>query len=184
MPALSFNDLLALAAILVAGLAALYARWAAIQAKRSADAATRANAIAEYHHLRPLRLAAFHTMAAFASFCTKHKTFKLLHEIKGTQVLVREIMAFKIEMAKQGPLQIPDLERKAVEYERQGNQMQRLFDRIESGQGGSLDPAHSSAEDHLDAIVDWFAAERLDLDKRFEPYLVSPGAQPNRPRLI
>ncbi len=78
-------------------------------------------------------------MRDFAKFCASHKTFKALHEIKGTQALVREIVGLKTSMSEHGPLQMPDIERKATEFERQGNQMQRLFNRIESGQGGSLE---------------------------------------------
>jgi len=49
--------------------------------------------------------------------------------------------------------------------------MQRLLDRIVGGQNVSLEPVYSTAEENLDALVDWFAQENRDLKKLFREHL-------------
>jgi len=82
------SDLIALAAMLVAGLSAL------LYARHARDEARRANDIA----LRPLRVEIYQSMKEFAHFCSTYRTLQHVGSVNGTRDLVEHIESFKWEI--------------------------------------------------------------------------------------
>jgi hypothetical protein len=161
---MSDSDLIAFAAVLAACLAALYARHAR-------DAAHKANELSVYWQWRPLRLAVFQSMAQFAQYCSTYVTLHHMKAVNGTRDLVARIDTFKWEIEQHGPLAMPEVEAKVEEFVKGAWQMQRLLDRIAGGQNVSLEPVYSTAEENLDAVVDWFAEQNRELKTVFREHL-------------
>ena len=158
------SDLIAFAAVLAALLSALYARHAR-------DTAQRANDIAIHQTFRPLRLAVYQNMKEFSRYCSTYRTLLHLGTVNGTRDLVAQIESFKWEVDQHGPLAMPDVEKKASEFEKNAWQLQRLLDRIAGGQNNPHDPSYATAEENVDALVVWFANEHRELRALFQPYL-------------
>lgn len=158
------SDLIAFTAVLAALLSALYARHAR-------DTARRANDIAVHQNLRPLRLAVYQSMRQFSHFCSTYHTLLHVGAVNGTRDLVAQIDSFKWEIDQHGPLAMPEVERRASEFEKKGWQLQRVLDRIAEGQNNPDDRAYATAEENVDGLVDWFANEHRELRKLFQPYL-------------
>lgn len=158
------SDLIALAALSIAVLSALYARQAR-------DAARRANELTAHYNLRPLRLVAYKLMKEFIHFCTTYRTLWLPEPVHGTRDLVEHIETFKWEIDRLGPLVMPDVEKKAVELQNMAWQLQRVLDRLAAGQNKPADQSYDTAEHNLDGLVDLFANEHLGLKALFQPYL-------------
>lgn len=161
---MSSSDFLAIAALLVACLAAFYARGAR-------DEARKANQIALQSNRRPLRLAVFQAMAQYSHYCSTYLTLHHMKVVNGTRDLVERIDSFKWEIEQHGHLDMPDVETKVQEFIGKAWNMQRLLDRIDGGQLQSMDPAYPTAKEHLESLVDWFAQERRELKTLFGPYL-------------
>lgn len=161
---MSNSDLIAYAAVLAACLAALYARHAS-------DAARKANEISEYWQRRPLRLAVFQSMTQFALYCSTYVTLCHMKAVHGTRDLVSHIDMFKWEIEQHGPLAMPEVEAKVEEFVKCAWQMQKLLARIAGGQENPLDQAYSTAQENLDAVVDWFAEQNCELRKLFDELL-------------
>ena len=157
------SDYIAVGAALMAFLAAYYAR-------HSRDAARRANKIAVHESRRPLRLAVFQSMTLFAQYCWKYVTMVHMGSVKGSRDLVARLDTFKWEIEQHGELGMPEVNGKAQEFIRGAWQMQRLLDRIAGGQPESMDAAYASAEEQLDALVDWFGAQDRELKNVFRPF--------------
>ena len=158
------SDLIAYAAVLAACLAALYARHAR-------DAARKANEISEYWQRRPLRLAVFQSMTQFALYCSTYVTLHHMKAVHGTRDLVSHIDTLKWEIEQHGPLAIPEVEAKVEEFVKGAWQMQRLLDRIAGGQNNPLDQAYPTAQENLDAVVNWFAEQNRELRTLFNEHL-------------
>lgn len=157
------SDFIALGAVLIAFLAAYYAR-------HSRDAARRANKIAVHESRRPLRLAVFQSMTLFAQYCSKYVTMVHMESVKGTRDLVARLHTFKWEIEQQGELGMPEVSSKAQEFINGAWQMQRLLDRIAGGHPAAMDAAFASAEEQIDALVEWFGAQDRELKDVFRPY--------------
>jgi hypothetical protein len=158
------SDLIALGAMAVAGLSALYARHAR-------DASRRANEIAVHFHLRPLRLAVYQSMKQFVHYCSTYRTLQCIGNVNGTRELVDQIENFKWEIEQHGPLDIPVIEEKVSELQKKGWQLQRVLDRIAGVQNTPADRAYDTAEENVDGLIDWFANEHRTLKVLFRPYL-------------
>ncbi len=161
---MSDSDLIAVASVLAACLAALYARHAR-------DAARKANDLSVFWQHRPLRLAVFQSMAQFAQYCSTYVSLHHMKVVNGTRDLVARIDTFKWEIEQHGPLGMPEVEAKVQEFVNGAWKMQRLLDRIAGGQNVSLEPVYSTAEENLDAVVDWFAEENRELKTLFREHL-------------
>ncbi len=158
------SDLISFAAVLVACLAAIYARHAC-------DAARKANELTVYLQRRPLRLAVFQSMTQFAQYSSTYVTLNHLKVVNGTRDLVARIDTFEWEIEQHGPLALPEVEAKVEEFVNSAWQIQKLLDRIAGGQNVSLDPKYSTAQENLDAMVDWFAEQNRELKTIFRVYL-------------
>ena len=146
------SDLIALLSVCIAALAALYARWAAAQAKN-------ANAIAVQAELKPRRLSVFATLKDFLHFCSTYSTMQTLKMVNGTNELVAKIDSFKWEVEQHGPLDIPEVDDIIKNASSRAWQLQRLLDRLKGPGAKPIDKGFENAEDNLDNIIEWFAAQ-------------------------
>ena len=158
------SDLIALLSACFAALAALYARWAAIQSRK-------ANAITVKAELKPRRLAVFASLKEFLHFCSTYSTMQFLKMVNGTRELTAKIDTFKWEVVKHGPLDMPEVEVIIEDATKKAWQLQRLLDRLKGPDAKPVDKGFESAEDNLDNIIDWFAAKEKGLKDTFEQYL-------------
>ena len=161
---MSRSDLLAIAALLIAGLAAFYARGAR-------DAVAKANKITVHESRRPLRLAVFQAMFQFSHYCSTYWTLYHLGAVNKARDLVARIETFKWEIEQHGHLDMPDVEAKVKELISNAWNMQRLIDRIAGGQNEPLDRTYATAEENVEGLVERFASENLELKTLFRPYL-------------
>lgn len=161
---LSLTDGVALAAALIAVLSAVYSRGAWV-------AAERANEISTRESLRPLRLQVFQAMSEFSHYCCTYRTMLHIGNVKGTRDLTDRIDTFEWEIEKSGHLGMPDVEERVRKFVNSAWKMQRLIDRIAGGQNNPHDAPYVTAEENLDALVEWFGRERRELKLLFEPYL-------------
>ncbi len=113
-------------------------------------------------------------MTIFSRYCSKYVTLQRIKAVNGTKELVAYIEAFKWEVAQHGDLGMPDVEAKAQEFINGAWRMQRLLDRLAGGQNVPVEPVYSTAEDNLDALVDWFGEQGRALKDVFRPYLTEP----------
>jgi len=162
---MSSSDLLAIAALLIAGLAAFYARGAR-------DVAAKANKITVHESRRPLRLAVFKAMLQFSHYCSTYWTLHHVGAVDKARDLVARIDTFKWEIEQHGPLDMPEVEAKVTELISYAWRIQRLIDRIAGGQNEPVDRAYATAEENIEGVVEWFANETRELKTLFRPYLV------------
>lgn len=158
------SDLIALGAMAVAGLSALYSR-------HTRDASRRANDITVHYHLRPLRLAVYQSMRQFAHYCSTYRTLQCIGNVNGTRELVDQIENFKWEIEQHGPLAIPVIEEKISELQMKSWQLQKLLDRLSGDQNTPTDRAYETAEENIAGLIDWFANEHRTLKVLFKSYL-------------
>lgn len=161
---ISITDLIAVGALLVAILSAIYARAAR-------DAANRANEISTRESLRPHRLQVFQAMHHFSLYCSKYWTLYHMGEVNRSRELTSRIETFEWEIKQHGHLGMPDVEAKVKELVLGAWKMQRLVDRIAGGQTNPHDHQYETAEDNVHGLVEWFAKENGELKALFQPYL-------------
>jgi hypothetical protein len=157
-------DLIALLSACFAALAALYARWAAIQA-------CKANALTVQAELKPRRLAVFASLKDFLHFCSTYSTMQSLKMVPDTRELVEKIHTFKWEVEQHGPLDMPAVDDIIKDAPKKAWQLQRLLDRLKGPDAKPVDKGFERAEDNLNNIIEWFAAREKGLKDTFEPYL-------------
>lgn len=158
------SDLIALLSVCFAALAALYARWAATQARK-------ANAIVIQAELKPRRLSVYERVKDFLHFCSTYTTMQSLKMVQGTRDLVEKIDTFKWDVEQHGPLDMPEVENLIENARKKAWQLQRLIDRLEGPDAKPVEKGFETAEDNVDAIIEWFAVKEKELKKIFEPYL-------------
>ncbi len=158
------SDLIALLAVLIALLSALYSRRAVIQARK-------ANEISIQAELKPRRLSIYASVKGFLHFCSTYCTMRSLKMVSGTRELVEKIDTFKWEVEKHGPLDMPEVENLIEEAQKKARQLQRLIDRLTGPDAKPIDKGFESAEDNVEAVIDWFAAKEKELKVIIEPYL-------------
>ena len=158
------SDLVALLAVCFAALAALYARWAATQARK-------ANEISIQAELKPRRLSVYASVKDFLHFCSTYKTMQHLKMVQGTNDLMNEIDTFMWKVEQHGPLDLPEVENLIENARKKAWQLQRLLDRLSGSNAQPLDKGHETAEDNVYAVIDWFAAQEKGLKEMFQPYL-------------
>ncbi|MFH1700385.1 MAG: hypothetical protein ABIE07_07325 [Candidatus Zixiibacteriota bacterium] len=91
--------------------------------------------------------------------------------VQGTQDLSARTDAFKWEVKQHGPLDIPEIETLAKDARTKAAQLQRLLDRSSGPDAKPIEPGYKTAEDNIDAIIEWFASREKELETLFEPYL-------------
>jgi hypothetical protein len=155
------SDLISLLSVCFAALSALYARWAATQAKN-------ANAIAVSAELKTHRLSVFATLKEFLHFCSIYST---MQKVNGTRDLVAKIDSFKWEVEQHGPLDMPEVDDIIKNASSKAWQLQRLLDRLKGPGAKPVDNGFEDAEANLDKVIEWFATQEKGLKGTFEPYL-------------
>lgn len=161
---ISTTDLIAVGALLVAVLSAIYARGAR-------DAANRANEISTRESLRPRRLLVFQAMHHFSLYCSKYWTLYCMGDVDRSRELTSRIDTFEWEIKQHGHLGMPDVDAKAKELILGAWKMQRLVDRIAGSQTNPHDRQYETAEENVHALVEWFAKENGELKALFQRYL-------------
>ncbi len=113
----------------------------------------------------------FQAMFQFSHYCCTYNTLLHIGNVKGTRDLTDHIDTFKWEIEKHGHLGMPDIEELVRQFVNSAWKMQRLIDRIIGGQNNPHDAPYATAEENLDALIEWFAKEKSELKLHFEPYL-------------
>jgi len=157
--------------ILVSLLACVIALLSACYARKSREIAQDANDISVHHNLRPLRLAVYNLMKNYAHYCSTYRTLQCVKAVEGTNDLVDHIESLKWEIDNYGPLNIPDIEKKAKEFQNKGWQLQRVLDRVAGHGNKPHDAEFEALEDDMHGITDWFAREHKELKGIFAKYL-------------
>jgi hypothetical protein len=158
-------DLIALAALAVSGLSAIYAR-------RQSREATKSRLSAEKEARRPQRLELYRTMEDYCRYCSKYYTAYLQGETTGTRDLTARIGEFKRAMEHGATYDMPGVAAQAKLLESLGWQMQRHLDRL--GNQPTVIQRGTEAKDDVRAIenlVERFEEERKALRSVFAPYL-------------
>ncbi|MBY0498596.1 MAG: hypothetical protein K2P74_03125 [Nitrosomonas sp.] len=163
-PDIEVSDIIAAVALLISVLSAIYARGQRI-------AAERANLIAVRESRRPLRLQVFQSMHHFSKYCSTYWTLYHMGEVNRSQELMERIATFKWEIEQHGYLDMPDVEEKVKAFVNGAWKLQRLVDRIASGQNNPHDPEYATAKENVEGVVDWFAKENRELKALFQSYL-------------
>jgi len=158
------SDVIAVIALLISALSAIYARGQRTAAKR-------ANLISVCESRRPLRLQVFQSMHHFSKYCGTYWTLYHMGEVDRSQELTERIDTFKWEIEQHGHLDMPDVEEKAKALINGAWKLQRLVDRIAGGQSNPHDREYATAEENVEELVDWFAKENRELKALFQPYL-------------
>lgn len=158
------SDVIAVIALLISLLSAIYARG-------QRTAAERANLIAVRESRRPLRLQVFQSMHHFSKYCSKYWTLYHMGEVSRSRELTERIDTFKWEIEQHGSLDMPDVAEKAKALVNGAWKLQRLVDRIAVGQNNPHDREYATAEENVEGLVVWFANENRELKALFQPYL-------------
>jgi hypothetical protein len=90
---------------------------------------------------------------------------------EGTRDLVEHIESLKWEIDNYGPLKMPDIEKKAIEFQNKGWQLQRLLDHLAGDGHKPHDLEYEAIEDEMHGITDWFAQEHKEIKGAFTKYL-------------
>lgn len=150
--------------ILASLLACVIALLSAFYARKSRD-------ISVHQNLRPLRLAVYKSMTEYAHYCSTYRTLQHVKAVEGTRDLVERIETLKWEIEQYGPLNMPDVEKKALEFQNKGWQLQKVLDRLAGHDNRPLDMQFVTLEDNMHSITNWFAQEQKDLKVMFAKYL-------------
>ena len=158
-------DVIALGALLVGCLSAVYARRQSVEAAKARIAATRESR-------RPQRLEVFRAMVEFCAFCGRYYTMYLMNATKGTRDLVSEIESLRWQMEQRGPLEMPDVAAEIKALESMAWRLQRHLDRLGS-QAAVVQSGTTARADEIavQELSDTFATKRNSLQQVFAPYL-------------
>ncbi len=85
----------------------------------------------------------------------------------------RTARCFARSLVHYGPLNIPDIETKAIEFQNKGWQLQRVLDRLAGHEHKPYDAEFEALEDDMHGIIDWFALEHKELKGMFTKYLAN-----------
>ena len=159
-----FNILVSILACVIALLSARYAR-------KSRDIAQKGIEISIHQNLRPSRLAVYKLMTEYAHYCSTYRTLQHVKAVEGTRDLVEHIETLKWEIDQYGSLNMPDVEKKTLEFQNKGWQLQRVLDRLAGHDNRPHDIEFEALEDNMHSIIDWFAQEQKDLKEVFVKFL-------------
>ena len=159
--------------ILASLVACAIALLSAYYARKSREIAQEANKISVQQNLRPLRLAVYNLMKEYSHYCSTYRTLQCNKAVEGTRDLVERIERLKREIDNYGHLNMPDIEKKALEFQSKGWQLQRKLDRLEGHGHKPHNEEFEALEDEMHGITDWFAQEYKDLKGMFEKYLAN-----------
>ena len=162
-------DLIALAALAVAGLSAVYAR-------RQSNEARKSRLSAEKEARRPQRLELYRTMEDYCRYCSKYYTTYLQGETTGTRNLTARISDFKRAMEHGAIHDMPGVAAQAKLLDSMGWQMQRHLDRF--GNRTTVMQRGTEAKDDeraVENLVESFEEQRKALRGVFAPYLHTDG---------
>jgi hypothetical protein len=163
------SDLIALCALAVAGLSALYARRQSREARMS-------RLSAEREARRPQRLELFREMESFCRYCSTYYTAYLAGSVTGTRDLSQRISEFRLAMDRGAIYDMPEVAANSKLLESMGNQLQRHLARL-GAQPTVMVRGTESKEDEqkVSDICERFALERQRLREVFAPYLHAPS---------
>jgi hypothetical protein len=158
-------DLVSIAALLVALLAAVYTRRQSVEATKSRLASQRESR-------RPQRLEVLREMREFCSYCGKYYTLYLHGRTNGTRDLVASTLAFHEAIENAAISDMPAVAAEAKLLESRAWSLQRLLDRlgaptIDMAEDVRLKPTLNEIENLMDLI----AAQSSQLSNIFAPYL-------------
>jgi len=158
-------DLIAMAAVLVAGLSALYAR-------RQADEARKSRLSAERGARRPQRLEIYREMEEYCRYCSSYYTAYLQRTVPGTRDLTARIDRLKTAMEQGAIFDMPTVAEASEQLQGMGWKMQRHLDRIghQARVGSSATEAAKDAT-AVEELVESFEKQRKELRNVFAPYL-------------
>jgi len=158
-------DLIALAALAVAGLSAVYARRQSEEARKS-----RLSSLKEAR--RPQRLEVLRAMQTFCHYCSTYYTAYLAGTATGTRDLMSRITSFEREMEEAAIYDMPQVAAESKLLQSMGIRLQRHLDRlgmqltvIQRGTEAKAD------EEAVQTLVDEFAARQASLRDVFAPFL-------------
>lgn len=160
------NILVSLLACVIALLSACYARKSREIARKSID-------ISVHQNLRPLRLAVYKSMMEYAHYCSTYRTLQHMKAVDGTHDLIEHIDTLKWEVDQYGPLNMPEVEKKYVDFQNKGWKLQKVLDRLAGHDNRPHDMQFETLEDNMHNTIDWFAQEQKDLKKMFSKYLTT-----------
>ena len=158
-------DMIAMAALGVAGLSALYAR-------RQADEARKSRLSAERDARRPQRLEIYREMEEYCRYCSTYYTVFLQGTVPGTRELTARIDRLKTAMEQGAIFDMPAVAEASKKLQNMGWKMQRHLDRI--GQQARVVASATEAAKGATAVeelVESFEKQRKELRSVFAPYL-------------
>lgn len=159
--------------LLISLLTCVIALYAAFNARKSREIARNALDMSVHQNLRPLRIAVYKTMTEYAYYCSTYRTLQCLKAVDGTNDLIEHISGLKWEIDQYGPLNMPDVEQKRIEFQNKGWQLQKLLDRMAGHDNSLHDVQFETLKDDMHCITDWFAQENKDLKEVFSKYLTT-----------
>ena len=149
----------------------LLKRWKAIHEAWVADGCPSKKENQNKVVMRPARLKVRNEVKSFLHFCSTYWTMHCQGMVKGSNDLIRKLHSFEKSVDAEGPLSIPNLESRIKEIITNVWKMQRLVDRLAGPNPRPLDSTYDTAEDNVDALVEWFAQQEKEIDELLEPYL-------------
>lgn len=112
-------------------------------------------------------------MYQFAHYCSTYWALYLGGEVLRSRELTARIAEFDWEINLHGLLEMPIVEERIQQFVNNAWKMQRLIDRIAGGQTNPHDSQYETAEENVQALVDWFGGEKRALKTLFAPYLAA-----------
>lgn len=158
-------DLIALCALAVSGLSAIYARRQSQEAKKS-------RLSAEREARRPQRLKVYIEMDDLCRFCSTYYTRYLGGMVTGTRDLTEHLSRFRIAMDRGAIYDMPEVAAHSELLESMGNELQRHIGRL--GHQPTVMQRGTDAkadEQTVSDIAKRFEAQRQKLRDIFAPYL-------------
>lgn len=161
----SRSDLIAMAALGVAGLSALYTR-------RQADEARKSRLSAEREARRPQRLEIYRELEEYCRYCSTYYTAYLQRTVSGTRELTARIDRLRTAMEQGAIFDMPAVSETSRQLQNMGWKMQRHLDRI-GDQAIVFSSAMEAAKDatEVEKLVELFEKQRKELRNVFALYL-------------
>ena len=164
-------ELIALLAVLVSGLTALYVRQSRREAQKANTSANRANEIAVHNEMRELRLLAYNLTSDFLHFCVTYETQRQLHVVTRARDLVQRLDGFREQITQLGPLNMLAVEQQRGEIIAHAWALQRVIDRLEGIHDRPENPDYELLMQELHDLLDWFAVQETEIPILFQEFL-------------
>lgn len=122
--------------------------------------------------LRLARLRVCNETKDFLHFCSIYWTKHCQGMVSGTNDLVARIHGFEKSLDVEGPLSMPDIEKRIKEISTNAWKLQRRIDCLGKGRHRPKNSINISVEDEIYDLIEWFAQQKKEIDELFEPYLI------------